>query len=138
MFLLDTNVLSAVIATAPPPQVARRIAAQPIELLFTASLCQAEILAGLAIMPAGRRRDALDRAVRQMLEQDFAGRVLFFDESAAAYASLFAARRWAGRPVAEMDLLIAAAALANGATVVTRSVADFADPGVPVLNPWDL
>jgi hypothetical protein len=89
-------------------------------------------------MPGGRRRDALERAARQMFEQDFAGRVLCFDERAAAYAGLFAARRRAGRPVADMDLLIAATALANGATVVTRNVDDFADPGVPVLNPWDL
>jgi hypothetical protein len=37
-----------------------------------------------------------------------------------------------------MDLLIAATALANGATVVTRNIDDFADPGVLVLNPWDL
>lgn len=138
MFLLNTNVLSALISTAPPLQVARWVAAQPLELLFTATVCQAEILAGLAVMPAGRRRDALQRAARLMFEQDFGGRVLSFDgRAAASYASSFAARRRAGRPVAEIDLLIAATASANGFTVVTRNVADFADSGVSIFNPWN-
>ena len=138
MFLLDTNVLSAVIATVPPPQVARWVAAQAPELLFTATLCQAEMLAGLAVMPAGRRRETLEHAAERMFAEDFAGRLLPFDSPAAnAYARVFAARRHAGRPAPEMDLLIAATALANGATVVTRNVADFGDLGVLVLNPWD-
>jgi toxin FitB len=138
MFLLDTNVLSALISTAPPPAVARWVASQPAELLFTAALCQAEILAGLAMMPAGRRRRALEQATQLMFEHDFAGRVLGFDASAAsAYARIVASRRRAGRPGAAMDMLIAATALANGTAVVTRNVADFVGSGVSVVNPWD-
>jgi toxin FitB len=73
--------------------------AQPGKLLFRASVCQAEILAGIAVMPHGRRRESLETAARTMFEDDFAGRVLPFDhEAAVAYGDLFAARRRVGRP----------------------------------------
>jgi predicted nucleic acid-binding protein len=51
MFLLDTNVLSAMMSAAPLPEVATWVSGQPPELLFTAAICQAEILAGLELFP---------------------------------------------------------------------------------------
>jgi len=42
-----------------------------------------------------------------------------------------------GRPLKVVDGFIAATALENGLTVVTRNVKDFAGLGVAVLNPWD-
>jgi toxin FitB len=94
MFILDTNVLSTVIAAQPAPPVAAWMLAQPTRLLFTASICQAEILAGIAVMPHGRRRESLETAARVMFEDDFADRVLPFDrEAAIVYGDLFAVRR---------------------------------------------
>jgi toxin FitB len=137
MFLLDTNVLSAMMSTGSVPEVAVWVSGQQAELLFTATICQAEILAGLAIMPAGRRRSALEAAARAMFLEDFEGRVLPFDMAAAvAYADLFAARRRAGRPAATVDLIIASVARCNGASVVTRNAADFDGCGIAVVNPW--
>jgi toxin FitB len=137
MFLLDTNVLSAVMTAQPPPRVAAWMSGQPPSLLYTAAVCQAEILAGLAIMPEGRRRLDLEAAARAMFLEDFEGRVLVFDTAAAeAYAEIFAVRRRAGRPVATLDLMIAAIARCHGASVVTRNVADFDGCGIAVVNPW--
>ena len=67
MFVLDTNVLSAMMSAAPAPEVAAWVSGQPAELLFTAAICQAEILSGLSIMPAGRRRSDLEAAARATL-----------------------------------------------------------------------
>jgi hypothetical protein len=64
MFVLDTNVLSAIMGSKPVPEVAAWIADQPEDLLFTATVCQAEVLSGLAVMPEGRRRLALESAAR--------------------------------------------------------------------------
>ena len=137
MFVLDTNILSAMMGTGPVPEVATWVSGQPPELLFTAAVCQAEILAGLAIMPEGRRRSDLDAAARAMFLEDFEGRVLPFDMAAAvAYADIFAARRRTGRPSTTIDLMIAAIARSNGASVVTRNVADFEECGVDIVNPW--
>lgn len=137
MYLLDTNILSAIMGSQPVPEVAAWIAAQPPNLLFTASICQAEILSGLAIMPDGRRRDALAAAAQAMFAEDFEGRVLPFDAAAAvAYADAFAARRRAGRATAMADLMIAAVAQATGASVVTRDTGGFTGCGVTLINPW--
>jgi hypothetical protein len=67
MFILDTNVLSTVIAAQPAPPVAAWMLAQPSKLLFTASVCQAEILAGIAVLPQGRRRESLEIAARRAI-----------------------------------------------------------------------
>lgn len=138
MLLLDTNMLSEMMRPAPERKVADWIESQPSDDLFTAAVCQAEILSGLAIMPGGRRRAELEAAARAMFADDFAGRILPFDtEAAAAYAELFAARRNAGRPSGTHDLMLAAIARVRGASVVTRNVADFEGFGVAVVNPWD-
>ncbi|MGH7154013.1 MAG: type II toxin-antitoxin system VapC family toxin [Acetobacteraceae bacterium] len=138
MFVLDTNVLSAMMSAEPVRQVAAWVSGQPVRLLFTAAVCQAEILSGLAIMPEGRRRLDLEAAARAMFLEDFEGRVLPFDmEAAVAYADIFAARRRAGRPASTLDLMIASVARTNGASVVTRNISDFEGCGVTVVNPWE-
>lgn len=137
MFLLDTNVLSAIMSAHPPAEVAAWISAQRPDRLFTAAICQAEILSGLAIMPEGRRRSALEAAARAMFRDDFRSRILPFDETPAeSYAEIFAARRKAGRPTATVDLMIAAIARVHRATVVTRNTADFDGCNLTVINPW--
>jgi predicted nucleic acid-binding protein len=138
MLMLDTNMLSEMMRSEPAPKVADWIVRQPSDELFTAAVCQAEILAGLAVMPSGRRRSELEEAARAMFAEDFDGRVLPFDaEAAAAYAEVFAARRRAGRPSGTIDLMLAAIARTRGASVVTRNVADFEGVGVPIVNPWN-
>jgi toxin FitB len=137
IFLLDTNVLSAVMASRPPVEVATWIARQPLDLLFTAAVCQAEILSGIGILPRGRRRAALEMAALAMFRDDFADRILPFDADAAvAYAEIFADRRRAGRPAAMADLMIAAIARVRGASVVTRDIAGFDGCGLTLINPW--
>ena len=138
MLMLDTDMLSAMMSAEPVRQVADWILDQPSEALFTASVCQAEILSGIAILPNGRRRADLEEAVRAMFADDFRGRVLPFDtEAAAAYAEVFAARRRAGRPAGTIDLMLAAIARVRGASIVTRNVADFEGVGLTIINPWD-
>ena len=137
MFVLDTNILSAMMSTGVVPEVAEWIAGQPVGLLFTTSISQAEILSGIAIMPESRRRSDLEAAAGAMFLEDFEGRVLPFDMNAAvAYADIFAARRRAGRPTATIDLLIASVARSHHASVVTRDVSGFEGCGLKVINPW--
>jgi len=137
MFLLDTNILSAAMSVRPPPEVASWMAQQPADRLFTAAVCQAEILSGITVLPKGRRREGLEMAALAMFREDFAGRILPFDSDAAVlYGELFALRRSAGRPTAIADLMIAAIARAHGASVVTRDTGDFEDCGVALINPW--
>lgn len=138
MFVLDTNILSAMMRSPLVPEAAAWVAAQSEELLFTTAVSQAEVLAGIEILPDGRRRTALERAARAMFADDFDGRVLPFDSgAAAAYAHIFAARKRAGRPIAPHDLMIAAIAHVSGARMVTRDIGAFTDCGLTLINPWE-
>lgn len=138
MFVLDTNVISAVMGSHPVPAVAAWIAAQPEERLFTTTVCQAEILAGVGIMPDGRRRRGLLAAAKAIFSTAFDGRILPFDEtSAELYAEIFAARKQAGKPTATTDLMIAAIARSQDASMVTRNTGDFEGCGLTLINPWE-
>ncbi len=138
MFVLDTNILSVMMRSAPVPKVVAWIAPVSDAQLYSTTVCQAEVLAGIEILPDGRRRAALEKAARAMFADDFDGRVLPFDgEAAMACAGIFAARKLAGRSTAPHDLVIAAIARAQGAHMVTRNVADFEGCGLTVINPWE-
>lgn len=136
MFVLDTNILSAMMRIASMPELEAWIAGQPEEALFTAAVCQAEILAGIEILPDGRRRRELEIAARAMFQDDFDNRILPFDgKAAAAYAYILAMRKRAGRPTAPLDLMIAATARANNASLVTRDTSGFEGRGLTLVNP---
>src|SRR5665213_3683662 len=98
MFLLDTNVLSTMMDEPLPAPVAAWLAGTPIRFLFTASICQAEVLAGIAVLPAGRRRLGLEAAARAIFKENFSEKLWPFDSAAAeAYPEIFAGRQRAGR-----------------------------------------
>jgi predicted nucleic acid-binding protein len=110
---------------------------EPIEALFTTSITEAELLYGVALLPEGRRRSALQAAVIRVLGERFTGRILAFNNAAAReYADIAAGRRRIGRPISEPDARIAATARSRGASVATRNVADFADCGLHLVDPW--
>ena len=138
MIILDTNVLSETIRPSPSDQVLRWLEKYPAPQLFTTAITEAEILYGVALLPKGRRRTALQSAVELMFAEDFRDRVLPFDsEAALAYRSIAADRRLAGRPISQSDAQIAAIARSRGAVLATRNTPDFTDCGIRVINPWE-
>ena len=137
MILLDANVISELVKPLPDRAVINFLRREAAETLFTAAVCEAEIHYGLARMPVGRRRNELAERIATFRSTAFPGRVLPFDGTCAArYGEFRAAREAAGGPIAVEDAMIAATARAYGAIVATRNVADFADCGIQVIDPW--
>ena len=137
MILLDTNVVSEPLRPAPDPRVIEWIDAQPLETLFLCAITVAELRAGVALLPAGKRRSGLRQNLEKRVLPLFAGRVLPFDLACtAAYAELIAKARAAGLTVATTDGYIAAIAAANGFAVATRDSGAFEAAGAAVINPW--
>lgn len=138
MLLLDTNVLSAIVQPEPPAGVAGLRQTHAGERLVTAAICEAEMLAGIALMPASRRRRELEKEAHWLFNVAMASDVLPFDRAAAAeYAVVFAQCRRAGTPVQAADMMIAAIARVHGAVVVTRNARHFKPCGVAILDPWE-
>ena len=122
----------------PDKSVVRWIGKHQATSLFIATLTQAEILYGLEILPAGKRRTALKKAAKAMFELDFAGRILPFDIKAAQlFATIAAERRKIGRPISQIDAQIAAITRSYNATLATRNVDDFEECRIKIVNPWD-
>jgi predicted nucleic acid-binding protein len=137
VIILDTNVLSALMRTAPDPPVVAWLDRQPAESVWITSITLFEVRLGLALLPLGRRRRAIEAAFTRLLEDDLEHRVLDFDAAAATpAASLAADRQRAGRPADMRDTQIAGIALARHAMLATRNVRHFADLKVPVVDPW--
>ncbi len=129
--------LSELLRPTPAPQVEVWLAAQHGPNVFFTAVGEAEPRHGVAILPAGRRRDALAQAIEGMLGEGFRDRILPFDRDAArAYAAIAAERRAAGRPISQLDCQIAAIARAQGASVATRNTGDYDGCGVAVIDPW--
>lgn len=133
MFLLDTNIVSA--ARKKDPVVAEWISSQDRESLYLSVLTLGEVSRG-AIMKA--RKDAVAakhlEAWLARLRRAYENKILDITEDIGVEWGRIAAIRTRD-PV---DGLIAATALVHNLAVVTRNVADFADTGVAVLNPWTM
>jgi predicted nucleic acid-binding protein len=135
MIVVDTNVWSE--ATRRNPNVdVRRWAEANSDRLYLSAVVLAELRAGCAVMPPGKRREALETQI-DVIAQRYADRILAFDEAASLnYGKVLASARSAGRPIQTADAMIAATALAHGFSVATRDLNDFAGAGVELINPW--
>ncbi len=137
MILLDTNVISALMRRAIEPSVEAYFRKQPPESLCTSTVCEEDIRYGILRLPAGRRREELGRAFRAFLARSLTGRVIPFDRACAEACAVTRARlAETGMMIARPDIMIAATALAHGAIMANRNVADFRRLGITVENPW--
>lgn len=135
MIVLDTNVISeAMRGQRADDRVIAWLRELP-ETPVTTVVNRAEILAGIALLPQGSRRDRLASASTDAFSS--LGVVLpFVPEAAEHYADIVAGRRRAGVPIGGMDALIAAICRTVDATLATRDVEGFAGVGVRIVDPW--
>ena len=133
IWIVDTDVLSALRRPDRAPQVARWIADKPDESLFLSAVTIGEIARGIARQERANPAFAAD--LQAWLDRTtllFADRILPFEAEAARLWGQLSAR--IGHPGA--DLMIAATALVHGATVATGNTADYAPTGVALDNPF--
>lgn len=137
MIILDTNVVSEPLRPRASAAVLAWLDAQPAEALFITSINAAELWAGVALLPKGARKRALEQSLDGLLQQLFGDRRLGFDDRAArAYAGIVERTIRAGTVVPLADGLIAAIARVHGFAVATRDAAPFQAAGVAVIDPW--
>lgn len=133
MYLIDTCVLSE--ARRRTPQAVDWLRAANPNAIFLSVITIGEIMKGIAMK--ARTDPASAAALNRWLDElrlRYAARLLPIDDAVATNWGRLMAQR--SRPMA--DALIAATARVNNKVLVTRNVADFADMGLDLINPWDL
>jgi toxin FitB len=137
VIILDTSVISELTRRQPHKGVLSWLDAFGPWEVATTAITAAELRYAVARLPAGHRKRELTIAIRDLLTDDFRGRVLPFDESASEqYADIVASRERIGRPIAVADAMIAAICRDLRGTLATRDTADFTETGVDLLDPW--
>ncbi|MCB2261375.1 MAG: type II toxin-antitoxin system VapC family toxin [Candidatus Thiosymbion ectosymbiont of Robbea hypermnestra] len=138
MIVLDTNLVSEAMKPGPDAAVRAWLNEQAAETLYLSSVTLAELLFGIAALPAGKRKDRLALALDGLLEL-FEGRVLAFDTNAAHhYAELAVTARSGGRGFPTPDGYIAAITASRGFMVGSRDTSPYAACGLQVVNPWEV
>jgi len=138
MYLLDTNVISELRKLGDgrcDPNVERWIAGPADDELHLSVMSIMEIELGILRLERRDRKQAgmLRTWMQDHVEPAFADGILPMTIDIASRC----ARLHVPDPRSERDAWIAATALVHDLIVVTRNVADFAETGVSLLNPWD-
>jgi predicted nucleic acid-binding protein len=132
MYLVDTNVLSE--ARRGSSEARTWLRSVDPDTIHLSVITLGEIMKGIELKERTDARAAASLTVwLEQLRHDHGNRILpITDRIAFAWGRLAAER-----PRATEDGLIAATAAVYGKILVTRNVADFADAGVPIVNPWE-
>lgn len=134
--LLDTCVVSELRRRNGNPAVREAVMAIPDNDLYLSVLTIGEIAKGVALLPSGEKRRALESWIQE-LQTVFADRLLPVDATVSTiWGEITARAGQQGVVVPAVDGLIAATALRHGLHLMTRNVADFAATGVLLINPW--
>lgn len=132
-YLLDTNVISEIRTRRSNPQVRSWFAGVEARHLFLSVLVIGEIQQGIEKL---RTRDAAQaRALTSWLDRlrsEFADRIV----SVSLDIALTWGRLNAQRTLPVVDGLLAATAITNDWTLVTRNAQRVADTGVRLINPF--
>ncbi|MBI2929968.1 MAG: type II toxin-antitoxin system VapC family toxin [Verrucomicrobia bacterium] len=132
MFLLDTDALSELEKPRPNPGVVTWFETVDWLDLYLSVITIGELWKGIAELPHGRKRRALE-AMFDLLPDRFFNRIIPVDYSIAVKFGEIQAK--AG-PLPSLDTLIAATALTKRLTIVTHNISDMVRTGAHILDPW--
>jgi predicted nucleic acid-binding protein len=132
-YLLDTNVVAEARKPRPNPGVAEWLASVPSESLYLSVLVVGQIGQGIERL---RRRDPQQAAVYETwlatLVDEYADRIIpITAEVAETWGRLNAPD-----PLPVIDRLLAATAIVNNWTLVTRNTRDLTRTGAVLLDPF--
>ena len=138
-WLLDTNILSEIRRLKPEPKVLAFIDRTPLKELYVSAVTLAELRFGIELLSLDNpRRVDLENWLTHIIRPMFDQRVLPVSEDVMfRWRIMLEDGRKVGHTFSQPDLIIAATALQQGLTVVTRDRSDFDIARVPVVDPWE-
>lgn len=134
-YLIDTNVISEL--TRPSPSAAVIAFFETTPDIFLSVIVFHELEFGVQTTADVTRRARLT-SFALALRHQFSGRTIAVDLDVAATAGrLRAFEKSKGRSLSGLDALIAATAMVNDHTLVTRNTRNFETLSIRLLNPWE-
>jgi predicted nucleic acid-binding protein len=134
-YLLDTNVISETVKAKPDKAVAYFLRETPVDALYISVLTIGEITKGVEKLDYNMaRKQVLSIWLENDLLSFFSGRIIPINKDIAHKWGIICAALKNATPV--IDSLLAATALCNNLTLVTRNTKDFKNFPIEVLNPW--
>jgi predicted nucleic acid-binding protein len=137
-YLLDTNIISELVKPRPEKRVTTWVDSIDESLLYLSVLTLGEIRKGVALVADAARRVVLEAWLDGDLKLRFDRRILPIDQAVAdRWGRITASASAAKSPLPVIDGLLAATALDQDMTLVTRNTRDVSVTGVRVFNPWE-
>jgi tRNA(fMet)-specific endonuclease VapC len=135
--LLDTCVISELVAKKPNPGVVEFVDGLDADDVYLSVLTIGEIIKGIEKLADSPRKAELRGWLQDDLLTRFHGKIIPLGTDIIVEWGVLTARLEAqGKPMPAIDSLIAATALEEKMSLVTRNVSDFEAAGVEILNPW--
>jgi toxin FitB len=132
-YLVDANVLSEPTKPEPDPRVMKWLRVHEADIAVDPVIL-GELRLGILILPAGKKRKALERWFDAGIERLHC--LAWEAETGLRWAELLARLRATGKAMPVKDSLIAATALVHGLAVATRNRGDFVNAGVRIADPF--
>lgn len=137
-FLLDTCVISELIKVQQNQTVIDWINSCTEDSLFLSSLTIGEIQKGISKLSTSKKKNTLQNWLDKNLFARFNRRILPIDSLVAQkWGEILAVSKKNGFKLPAIDSLIAATAIVNNLTLVTRNTKDMVQSGVSLYNPWE-
>jgi len=136
MIVLDTHVVSEAMKPEPYPAVQTWLNRRASATLYLSSVTVAELMFGIYVLTAGKRKDALAQMLDALMRL-FRDRIIPFDWDAARYhAHLAPTAGLTGLEFPIPEGYIAAIAASRELDVASRETAPYAAARLTVINPW--
>ena len=136
-YLLDTNVISEMIARQPNQAVLDWLDSLDSHTVYLSVITIGEIQRGIEKLPVSNRKTQLQEWLNDQLLIRFADHILEIDTAVMlTWGALTAELEQKGRPLPALDSLIAALTRHYRCTLVTRNEKDFVGADISLINPW--
>ena len=136
-YLLDTNVISELIARHPNPRVVEWIDQLDPDEIYLSVITIGEIRKGIEKLPSSKRKQTIQEWLATDLLLRFHGHIVEIDTpTMLRWGELTGGLEKIGKPMSAVDSLIAAIALEGSFTLVTRNEQDFKNADISIINPW--
>jgi tRNA(fMet)-specific endonuclease VapC len=136
-YLLDTCVISELVAKQPDEKVIDWIDNIEQSSVYLSVVTVGEIYKGIEELPESKPKVNLQQWLNDELLIRFRGKILAIDTGVMLiWGKLTGRLEIEGKRMPGMDSLIAALAIHNNCSLVTRNEDDFKYAGLTIINPW--